>query len=332
MRSAMMRFVVSLAATSLLLIGGCESERAAVPPEKVTIACATPPYTTLVDIAFAKGFFRKEGLEATPHFHSTGKAALDEVLAGTADFATVAETPVMFAVMNGSKISIIATIQDSNKAVAILARRDKGISAPQDLKEKRIAASLGTIGEYFLDAFLATHGATRGDIKLVNLEAEQITDALTGSEIDAASLFVPFLNQAQQKLGDNGITFYEEDIYTQTFNLVTTREQILSNPARVRKLLMALIEAEKLATRDPAEAQKSITDFRQMDKVVLAAEWGSHSFGVSLDQALLLALEDESQWAIKSGLTNAKKVPNYLEFIHLDGLQSVKPGAVRIVR
>jgi NitT/TauT family transport system substrate-binding protein len=69
-----------------------------------------------------------------------------------------------------------------------------------------------------------------------------------------------------------------------------------------------------------------------MDKVVLGAVWDSHTFGVSLDQALLLALEDESQWAIKSGLTNAKKVPNYLDFIHLDGLQAVKPEAVRIVR
>jgi hypothetical protein len=41
--------------------------------EKVTIACATPPYTVLTDIALAKGYFRQQGLEVAARFHSTAK-------------------------------------------------------------------------------------------------------------------------------------------------------------------------------------------------------------------------------------------------------------------
>ncbi len=59
--------------------------------------------------------------------HPYGKTALKEVLEGKADFATVAETPVMFAIMKGEKISIIATIQTSSRNSAIMARKDKGI-------------------------------------------------------------------------------------------------------------------------------------------------------------------------------------------------------------
>jgi ABC-type nitrate/sulfonate/bicarbonate transport system substrate-binding protein len=332
MRRAILLSTVFLAATSLFLLGGCEAERSAVPLEKVTIACSSPPYTALVDIAMAKGYFRKVGLEVTPHFHSSGKASLDEVLAGGADFATVAETPAMFAVMNGSKISIVATIQSSDTTDAILARKDKGITAPQDLKGKRIAATLGSFGEYFLDTFLATHGLDRKDVRVVGLKPEQIPGALAKGEIDAAATWDPFLSRAQQELGEKVIAFLNYDLYMKSFNLVTTQELIRTNPGRVRKMLQALIEAENFAARHPAEAQKVVSDFRQVDKAVLAEDWGGQSLGVTLDQKLLLMLEDQSLWAIKSGLTNATKIPNYLDFIYLDGLQAVKPTAVRIVR
>jgi ABC-type nitrate/sulfonate/bicarbonate transport system substrate-binding protein len=92
---------------------------------RVTIAYATPPYTVIADVAEMQGYYRKEGLDAVPHRHSTGKAALNEVLEGTADFATVAETPFMLAIMKGADISIIATIQSSNKNNAVVAKDRK---------------------------------------------------------------------------------------------------------------------------------------------------------------------------------------------------------------
>lgn len=308
------------------------TDQPAEPLEKVPIASVPPPYAALVDIALAKGYFRQQGLDVTPHFHSLGKAALDEVLAGKADFATVAATPLISAIMSGQKISIIATIQSSNRTNVILARKDKGIHTPKDLKGMRIAAPLGTIAEYFLDAFLATHGVARKEVEVVDLKPEEIVEALVSGEIDAASTWHPVLNQGQQELGEKGITFYDEDIYTQNFNFVATQEQVRSNPARVRKMLLALVEAEKFVLRNPAEAQKVIADFRQADGAVLGAVWGGHTFGVTLEQSLVLALEDESQWAIRKGLTGAREVPNYLHYIYFDGLKTVKPEAVRIMK
>ena len=78
-------------------------------PEKITIAYGTPPSTALADVAQVAGYFHQQGLEATPHFHPSGMAALNEVLEGKADIATVAETPVMFAVMKGRMIFITAS-------------------------------------------------------------------------------------------------------------------------------------------------------------------------------------------------------------------------------
>ncbi len=301
-------------------------------PEKIIIACATPPYTALVDIAQARGYFRQAGLEVSLHFHSTGKSALDEVLEGKADFATVAETPFMFAIMKGANISLIATIQSSIKNNAIVARKEKSISSPGDLKGKRIGASLGTIGEFFMDAFLAINGISRKDVNVVNLKPEEMLDALAGGSVDAVSTWPPFLNEEQKKLGNNGVVFYNEDICMQTFNVVTAQEQTRKNPVRIKKVLLALIKAAEIAKRNREEALQTVAAFRQIDRDLLRRLWPGNTFEVTLDQRLVLALEDESRWAIKGGLTAKKDVPNYLDFIYLNGLQSVKPHAVSILK
>jgi NitT/TauT family transport system substrate-binding protein len=97
-------------------------------------------------------------------------------------------------------------------------------------------------------------------------------------------------------------------------------------------MLRALVRAEEFVRANPAEAQKIVADFSGIDINIVRDIWAYTSFTVSLDQALILALEDESRWAIKGGLTAAKAIPNYLDFIYFDGLKSVRPEAVRILR
>ncbi len=51
-----------------------------------------------------------------------------------------------------------------------------------------------------------------------------------------------------------------------------------------------------------------------------------------LDQSLVVAMEDEARWMISNNRTTEMMVPNFLEYIHLDGLKSVKPAEVNIIR
>jgi NitT/TauT family transport system substrate-binding protein len=238
----------------------------------------------------------------------------------------------MFAIMGGGEISVIATIYTSNKDYAIIARKDKGISNPRDLEFRKVATSLGTSSEFFMDSFLAINGIARKNVIVVNLKPEELPDALINGDVAAASAFRPFLIYAQKKLGDRGILFYDQDIYTMTFNVVATQEYVRKNPEKVIKMLRALINAEEFVRQNPAEAQKIIADFNLIDRVLLGEMWDAKSYSVKLDQSLVLALEDQSLWAIKSNLTKTKKMPNYLDFIYSDGLKKVKPETVRILK
>jgi NitT/TauT family transport system substrate-binding protein len=264
--------------------------------------------------------------------YAYGKPALEDLLAGKADFATVAETPVMLEILNGKRISIIATIEMSKESAAVVARGDRGIREISDLKGRIIATTRGTAADYFLDALLAEHGIARNEIRVVDMKADLLTGALVRGDIDAASLFDPYATLAQNGLGGNRIIFHDEDIYTLTFNVVAAQDFIRQNPGKIKKLLRALIRAEQYVRTHKAESQKILADFTGMDIAFVRDLWVGSDFRVTLDQSLLLALEDESHWAIKNKLTPARAIPDYLDFIYFDGLQSVKPEALMILR
>ena len=65
--------------------------------------------------------------------------------------------------------------------------------------------------------------------------------------------------------------------------------------------------------------------------LILDKVWSQNQFSLSLDQSLILAMQDEAQWLISNNLTNATTVPNFINYVYRDGLKSVKPGAVNII-
>jgi sulfonate transport system substrate-binding protein len=300
--------------------------------DKITIAYSTTADAILAEVAQVKGFYKEEGLEVIPRRHAFGKAALDDMLTGKADFATVAEVPAMFAIMNGQRIAIVATIQSSNTANAVVARKDRRILSVSDLKGKKIAITEGTTSDFFLDTLLAVNGIGRREVTVVNVRADEAPKMLAHGDVDAVSAFAPYTLFAIKELAEQGIAFYDPDAYTFTFNMVATREFVSRNPEGVKKILRALLKAEEFARNSPITAQKIVADFTGIDATLVRKVWDGSRIEVCLDQSLLLALEDESRWAIRNRLTKAEKVPNYLDFIYLDGLKATKPQGVRILR
>jgi ABC-type nitrate/sulfonate/bicarbonate transport system substrate-binding protein len=318
----------------LMPLAACQrqSENPSKPPEKVTIAYATIPHSALFQVAFAKGFFLAEGLEVIAQAHEFGKPALDSLLGGKADVATVADTPIMFAVTKGQKIYTLAILTTVNKATAIVARKDRGIASPEDLKGKRIGVARGTTAEFFLDSFLSTRGIERKEVQIVNLMPDEMPGALSQGKVEAVSIWKPAMKNSQNALGDKALVFYDETIYSDIFCLAAGSSFIEQHPGTIRKILKALLRAEAFMKQNPGETRRLIAQFIKMDQGLLEEIWDSFDFRVTLDQSLIVSLEDQTRWAQRNNLTTGLNMPRYLELIYLDGLQSVKPEAVRIIR
>jgi sulfonate transport system substrate-binding protein len=325
-------FTLLMVAGCSILLSGCEAKKPAGPPEKLTIAIPKNINPVLMKIADAKGYFREEGLDVTLQLHSFGKAALQSLLDGKADLATAADTPIMFAMMKGAKLSILATIDTSTRDDAIVARKDRGIASASDLKGRRVGATLGTAGDYFLDSYLVMNALSRKDVVIVEMKPEEMTEALTQGKIDAVSTWQPHIAILRSALGERVIMLHSDSIYTETFDLVSMQELTRQRPEALRRLLRALVKAEGFAAANPKESQRIMSAFSGMDGESLAGIWNDFQFNVSLNQSLLVTLEDQARWAIKNGLTDRRDLPNFLEALYIDGLKSVKPDAVRVIR
>ena len=304
----------------------------ASPLAPLTIAANTRyTGTGLVFIAHAKGYFAHAGLNVTLQPYTTGKDALDATLEGRAELATVADIPIMFAVMKGHPVSIVATISTVEKDPGVLGRKDKGILTPADLNGKRIGVTLGTSAHFMLDALLNRHKLSTDDVTLHNLQPQELAEALLQGVVDAVAAWEPYLGALRTQLGGNGMLFDGVEIYELPFNIAGTRDYVVSHPEMIKKLVRALVRAEQLCREEPDAARQIIASAMDVSLENLQELWPSYRFNVTLDQSLLLTLEDETRWAIKNELTDRTNIPNYLDHFYLDALEAVTPVAVMVI-
>ncbi|QFY44185.1 hypothetical protein F6R98_17360 [Candidatus Methylospira mobilis] len=106
----MWKIFVNILFTAMLMTYQAISATNAEPPTKITFSYTFQQQSTLAHVAVAKGYFVEEGLDVQPLLHTYGKAVLQPVLDHKADFATAGETPVMFNLLKGEKIFVVANI------------------------------------------------------------------------------------------------------------------------------------------------------------------------------------------------------------------------------
>lgn len=321
-----------------LVLFGCEKSQEKQSAEKagsssvfqVILAENPVPLSAVTIIAHEKNFFKRNGLEADVKQFTSGKLSLDAVLGGGADFGTVAETPLMHAGFSGQRVYVIATIAYSNNDCKVIARKDRGIASPSDLKGKKVATFIGTSAEFFMNAFLKSHGLSSSDVKVTNLKPPDMVTALVQGEIDAYFIWEPHIYNGKNQIGDKAVIFSGKEIYTETFNIAVMEKFAKEKPDVVMKFIRALIEAEKFIAQNREEAISVISDHTGMNRNVLANIWEDFNFEVVLQPSLLDFMQKEAQWAIDSGIAAGTTIPDYRSMILTEPLKEIKPNSVTI--
>jgi len=342
MRQRSTWLLASAAALGAALLGTAWLWFAQAPAaQRSTAPSATAqPLTIAVSTAYAgscpvlaasdRGFFKAEGVTATVQPHSSGKSALNAVLEKKAELATVAELPVMFAAMSGQPVMVLANMFRTERDAGVIVRKDRGIAAPADLKGKRVGVQLGTAAHFMLEVFLGLQKLSTRDVTLVDLPTHELSNALSQGVVDAVATWEPHLDSMRAMLGPNGTVFYGERVYSY-FLLAGMRDQVRAQPQAVQGVLRAVVRGAQYCAEAPAAAAALLASPTKPDPVRAAELWRGYRFDVSLEQSLLLALEDESRWAIQNKLVAGSSTPNYLDHLHLDALMAVRPAAVTVI-
>jgi NitT/TauT family transport system substrate-binding protein len=169
------------------------------------------------------------------------------------------------------------------------------------------------------------------EIEIINFKPTEIVDAILKGTIDGAASFVPYSDAIRKSLGTNAMAWPiqgQQDFY---MLLVARAPFIKTYPSRIERLLRALIDAEQFMKEHVTEAQKIVEERANLDHSTLISLWPKSRFEVRLDQDLLILMEHETRWAMRNKLMTGTRLPNYLDFIYIDGLEKVKPVAVTII-
>ena len=302
------------------------------PREQVTLALGREPLSALAIIALDQKYFEAAGLDVTAKKYNSGALALRGFLAGEADLATTADIPIAFESLTRQDFSIIATIGSSDNEPRIVARKDRGVETPADLRGKRVATQKASAVHFFLHMFLLQNGMTTADVQLSFMKPDELVKALVAGEIDAFSMREPFVSQAVEPLGaDKTVVFMQPGLYRKTFNVVAHNDLLKQKPQTVQRFLRALSDAATFAQKQPQAAQAIVAADLEAKPEQIAELWAESVLAVSLDQSLLVGLEDEAKWIIESRLKDVAQAPNYLDLIHVNALKAVSPVMVSLI-
>lgn len=323
----------AFAAFAALAVSGCVRQAPAVePPATLRVALPLQLSSGATFVGEALGLFKQHQLTLQVQPFQLGKDALAAVVQGKADLAVVADTPFMFAALRGEPIATVATVFGSRTAIAVLGWRNQGIANVADLSGKTVGTVAGTNAQYFLDALLVSHGVAPGSVKVVALRPDQLGPALRAGHVDAVTVWHPDLGRLKAELGHQGVALYGDDIFVYRFLLVGRRDYLDRHPQAVAQFVAALADATDAVHAQPARARAIVGKVLGIAPARLAEYFDPTDYYVGLDQSLLLALDDQSRWAMKQGLAPPRPVPNYLELLRQQPLRAARPSAVKVIQ
>ncbi|RLA03212.1 MAG: hypothetical protein DRQ47_05570 [Gammaproteobacteria bacterium] len=333
MDSRLVRYLKYIFLTALLpLVISCSGNNEHTASANIKLAAEMSLLPATVWIAEDQGYFTKHNVALTVVEFDSGRNALEAMLKDNSfNISTVAQTPVVFNSFNKEPYVIFATMAYSLDDIKVLARKDHQVLKPKDLKGKKIGATKRSTGHYFLEGFLSHYGYDLNDVSLIDINASKLRDSLEQGEVSAITSWEPHISRAEAALGKENLTMMISPTpFRKDFFFTSPSDFAKEHSGQLEQFLKALLDAEDFIKANPAESQMIIAKRLNADLQLIERIWDTFTFEISLEQSIMINLEDEAIWAAK--LSNKQQnMPNYYDFIDIGPLTKVKPHGVNLI-
>jgi NitT/TauT family transport system substrate-binding protein len=315
--------------TGFLWQGGFLGQRG--PREKLTIGVSHSMLNGLVWIAQSQGFNKEQELEITLKTYQAGKEAMQDLTSGRLDLACAAEFALVGEILAGhTNLRCLAALA-AGEIEDLIARRDRGISRPEDLPGKTIGVPKGTIAEFFLGRFLTFNQIALKDVTIVNVKPLDLVDDLAAGKVDAILAWKELTQELVKKVGNNAVIWPAQGGQDHYWLLVAPVEIVKQKSPALEKLVKALARADDFVNKKPEAAREIMTQWLKVPLIDVPTARPHIRYELFLDQGLLLAMEDQARWLISNKLTDRKQVPNFLDYLDAEALLKIDPKGVRLI-
>lgn len=296
--------------------------------QQITVGINTTIKSVPILLAKELGYFHKEGIQVKIELYPSGVACKEALSSEKINIASVPEILAANDLFTDTSWSIIASINRS-QTNQIVARRDHGINAINDLKGKTIGITMKSGAEYWLNRVLIYNHLTLQDVNLVNEKPAALVNILTSGSVDAIIVWHPHAYKAINLLKYNAFQFpvqLDQDMY---WLLIGKNDWLAQNNSTLQRFLKALTLSEKFIQENTRQAKIITADFLKVPQDYLDFEWPLHQFKIELPQNLFLSMEEEIRF-IMAGKTLSNK-PDLKSHFYFDALDAVAPEAISII-
>jgi NitT/TauT family transport system substrate-binding protein len=301
--------------------------------EQVSLTIGTPALETnaLIYVAADRGYFERNGLKVTMKEYDSGGAAVPGLTRNEIDLAIASEFVLVNHLLRQREIGTFGSIGKFEN-MFLIARESRAIAKVIDLKNRTIGVPLGTIAEFYLGRYLTLHGLGPADVTILNVRPDYSIDALAVGDVDAVVTWRPHLDRIMDRYGGGVIVWPIQSSQLTHWLIIGCVDWTEARREKIDRFLRSISQAEKYTSLHPEETKAVVKKRLGYNDAYITKIWGDNQFSLSLEQSLVAAMEDEARWMIKNNLTSEKQVPDFLDYLYEDGLKTVKPEAVKIIR
>lgn len=273
-------------------------------------------------VADEQKIWAKYGLDVTAVPFSSGRLALDAIVGGRAAFGTVAETPVVFAALNGLPVRVIGRV-NTHEVFDLVAK--KSIRTIKDVRGKRIGYLQGSNAQYYLSRMLDRAGLKPSDVTAISMNPPDMVTSLIKGGVDAFIWAEPFISQAVAFGKGDVHVIRTPGLYKSYSSIVALQSTIDKNPEVLIQGLRALIEATEYVKTHKDEAIAIAASKTKMDPEIAKKSWGDIRYGIELDPGIEKDIKEQAQWAVDSGLVRSRgNIPELSKVVVRDLLEKAK--------
>jgi ABC-type nitrate/sulfonate/bicarbonate transport system substrate-binding protein len=273
--------LVAIVTIVMVLIFAWRPSARAQSAEKVRIGMPSLSLSFIApQVAFAKGFFRDEGIDAEIIRIATN-VGLVAVTTKEIGYTTAVGAGLRAGV-KGLPIKVVTYFNGRPLHVLVAKRELKSVS---ELRGKIIGfAGYGDSTEFMLRAILNQAGmGLEKDVQAFQVSGSgQRLQALLGGKLDAAIVPPPFNFEAENK-GFIRLMAAADVFETSVSGLALHNDTLRDKPAQVKKMLRALLKAQNSIRANKADSVRIIADWLKLEPGIAQASYDIYVKGMSLN-------------------------------------------------
>jgi ABC-type nitrate/sulfonate/bicarbonate transport system substrate-binding protein len=325
----------------LLIVGGCQNQDDTSRAHTEVRVGITKSFLGegATFVAQEQGYFKDYGLNVQFEENTSGSKSIRELFQGTVDIAHVAETPVVYSLVDSSyykgkqvpSFQIFADMIYADEIQHIVGRKEADIESPEDIAGKKVGVYQDTQLDYFLDSFLLEYQVPKRSLTLLDITPVEQLTAITNGEIDVAVTWEPYATYIKQKLEAKAVFLDTKLTYSTLWLAVTLDSYGNKNSEVLINYLKAIRKAQTYIEENPRSAQELLAKRTGVPIEAVRATWENLDFELSLSERMITLLDDQSRWMARNNLADTSGF-DFRSLINFEPMRTVYPEGVTVIQ